>query len=80
MPDDSRWVKPAQAAKRIGVSKTTFYRMLPRLAAEGVAILKLSERITLVDMPELESWVAQHRLVVPPDPTSSQASGDIEDE
>jgi hypothetical protein len=61
MSIEHQWIKPAEAAKRMGVSKPTMYRLLPRLAAEGVEIFKPAQRVTLIDVASFESWMQRQR-------------------
>ncbi len=67
MVQERKWIKPTQAAKLIGVSKPTIYRMLPRLASEGVEIFKPTERVTLIDSDSLDRWMERQRMHGKPD-------------
>jgi hypothetical protein len=51
------YIKPAQAAKRLGLSRATVYRRLPELRAAGVEILHVSERVTLVNEDDLDHYL-----------------------
>jgi transposase len=61
MSADREWIKPTKAAKKIGVSKPTMYRLLPRLANEGVEIFKPAQRVTLINLADFERWAERQR-------------------
>lgn len=56
-----RFVRIAQAAAKIGVSKPTFYRYV-RDVPDFVKIIKLSERVSVVDDDELDAFVARRKV------------------
>ena len=58
-----RYIKPSQVARRLGVSRATIYRRLPKLQAVGVEVVRTSERVTLVNESDLERYIATTRLV-----------------
>ncbi len=60
--DQKRWMKVPEAAKYLKVSRATMYRMLDKLAAEGVEIYKPSAKVTWIDAASLEAWAARQRL------------------
>ena len=62
---EKRWLKPAQAAKFLASHKTG-YRMLPQLIADGVEVVKLSERVTLINANDLARWRDAHRVTEAP--------------
>lgn len=53
-----RFVRIAQAAAKIGVSKPTYYRYV-RDVPGFPPIIKLSERVSVVDDDELDAYVAR---------------------
>ena len=57
--EGNRYVKPRQVAQRLGVSRATAYRRLPKLQDAGVEILRTSERVTLVNEADLERYMAE---------------------
>ncbi len=57
MIEGKRYIKPSQAAQRLGLSRATIYRRLSKLAAAGVEIRRASERVTLVNEADLERYV-----------------------
>jgi excisionase family DNA binding protein len=61
MTDKEKWLRVPEAARKIGVSRQTMYRMLDRLAAEGVTIYRPTERVTLIDQSELERWMERQQ-------------------
>lgn len=52
-----RYIKPSRAAERIGVSRATIYRLLPKLQAAGVEIIRTSARITVVSESDLDRYI-----------------------
>lgn len=54
-----RYIKPSQVAQRLGVSRATAYRLLPKLQTSGVEVLRTSERVTLVNEADLERYTAE---------------------
>ncbi len=59
-PRQKRFVRIAQAAAKLGVSKPTFYRYV-RDVADFPKIIKLSERVSVVDDDELDAFAARRR-------------------
>jgi predicted DNA-binding transcriptional regulator YafY len=57
-----RYLRPSQAARRMGVSRATIYRRLSPLQAAGVEVLRTSERVTLVGEADLERYLATSHL------------------
>ena len=55
------FVRIAQAAQKIGVSKPTFYRYV-RDVHDFPKIIKLSERVSVVDDAELDAFVARRKV------------------
>jgi hypothetical protein len=72
MPDDRKWIKPVEAAEEVGVSKATMYRLLPRIAADGVEIIKPSERVTLIARESFRAWIDRQRLTGRPKGSDSE--------
>ncbi len=60
--DDKKWLKVPEAARFLQVSRATMYRLLDKLATEGVEIYRPSSHVTLVDAASLEAWAARQRL------------------
>ena len=57
--EGKRYIKPSQLARRLGVSRATAYRRLPKLQDAGVEILRTSERVTLVNEADLERYMTE---------------------
>jgi predicted DNA-binding transcriptional regulator AlpA len=55
-----RYSRIAKACERIGVSKPTFYRYV-RDVPDFPKIIKLSERVSVIDDEELEAWATRRR-------------------
>ena len=78
---ERKWIKPSEAARQIGVSKPTIYRMLPRLAREGVEIFRPAERVTLMDAESLNAWMERQKMAgSSPLGKSSTGAGGMENE
>ena len=77
--DLSAWIRPTEAAKLIGTSRTSMYRWLERLAREGVRIVNTGPHTTLIERTSLEAWLKQRELhpgpAQPPERRGRKPSG-----
>jgi predicted DNA-binding transcriptional regulator AlpA len=57
-PRQKKFIRIAQAAAKLGISKPTFYRYV-RDVPDFPKIIKLSDRVSVLDDEELDAFVAR---------------------
>ena len=57
--EGKRYVKAGQLAQRLGVSRATAYRRLHKLQECGVEVVRIKERVTLINEADLERHLAE---------------------